>query len=61
MAFGDDNWYDVRRLEQGLLDISNQLGALGYAFVDVAPQIKTDPTTGMLDIAINIGQARRNL
>ena len=60
MTFGDDEWYDVRRLEQGLLDISNQLGAFGYAFVDVTPQIKTDASTGMLDITINIGQARRN-
>jgi outer membrane protein insertion porin family len=60
MAFGDDNWYDVRRLEQGLLDISNQLGAFGYAFVDVTPDIKTDPATGMLDIAVTIGQSRRN-
>ena len=60
MAFGNDNWYDVRRLEQGLLDISNQLGAFGYAFVDVTPEIKTDPTTGMLDIAVSIGQSRRN-
>ena len=50
----------MRSLEQGLLDISNELGAFGYAFVDVTPQIKTDPTTGMLDIAVNIGQARRN-
>ena len=60
MAFGNDNWYDVRRLEQGLLDISNQLGAFGYAFVDVTPEIKTDPATGMLDIAVSIGQSRRN-
>jgi len=60
MAFGNDNWYDVRRLEQGLLDISNQLGAFGYAFVDVTPEIKTDPATGMLDIAVKIGQSRRN-
>ena len=60
MAFGDDNWYDVRRLEQGLLDISNQLGNLGYSFVDVMPEIITDPTTGMLDIVIKIGPARRN-
>jgi outer membrane protein insertion porin family len=25
--FGDDKWYDVRALEQGLLDISNRLGS----------------------------------
>jgi len=60
MNFGDDGWYDVRRLEQGLLDISNQLGVYGYAFVDVTPEIKTDPNTGLLDIEIAIGEARRN-
>ena len=35
--FGDDGWYDVRALEQGLLDITNELGNYGYAFVDVLP------------------------
>jgi len=60
MQFDDDRRYDVRALEQGLVDISNQLGVYGYAFVDVTPEVKTDPATGMLDININIGQARRN-
>ena len=60
VTFGDDNWYDVRRLEQGLLYITDQLGTFGYAFVDVTPEIKTDPATGMLDVAITIGQARHN-
>ena len=60
MKFDDDQWYDVRQLEQGLLDVSNQLGVYGYAFVDVTPQIVTDPSTGLLDIEVSIGQARRN-
>ena len=57
---GDDKWYDVRALEQGLLDISNRLGAFGYAFVNVTPAIKTNPETATLDIAIAIDKARRN-
>ena len=60
MKFDDDQWYDVRQLEQGLLDVSNQLGVYGYAFVDVTPQIVTDPSTGLLDIEVSIGKARRN-
>ncbi len=60
MKFDDDQWYDVRQLEQGLLDVSNQLGVYGYAFVDVTPQIVTDSSTGLLDIEVSIGQARRN-
>ena len=58
--FGDDKWYDVRALEQGLLDISNRLGAFGYAFVNVTPAIKTNPETATLDIAVAIHKARRN-
>ena len=60
ITFGDDKWYDVRALEQGLLDISNRLGAFGYAFVNVTPEIKTNPETATLDIAITIDKARRN-
>ncbi|MDA7599170.1 outer membrane protein assembly factor BamA, partial [Alphaproteobacteria bacterium] len=52
--------YDVRRMEQGLLDITNQLGAIGYAFVDINPEINTDPETEALSINISIGKARKN-
>ena len=58
--FGDDDWYDVRALEQGLLEITNNLGALGYAFVNLDPEIVTKPETGHLDIVVNIGKARKN-
>ena len=60
MNFGSDRWYDGRALEQGLLDISNDLGVSGYAFVNVTPSVKTDPATGLLNIDINIGKSRRN-
>ena len=60
MTFGDDNWYDVRLLEQGLLDISNQLGNFGYAFVDVTPEIKQIPQKVRLILQSTIGKARRN-
>ena len=58
--FGDDGWYDVRSLEQGLLDITNKLGALGYAFVDVTPEVETDAETERLSVLVNIGKAQKN-
>ena len=54
LQFGDEPWYDIRALEQGLLDISRQLGALGYAFVNIRPDIKTDPEKATLNITIRI-------
>ncbi|MAS74235.1 MAG: outer membrane protein assembly factor BamA [Rhodospirillaceae bacterium] len=58
--FGGDQWYDVRALEQGLLDITNQLGALGYAFVNIDTEIQTDPESETLDVALRIGKAQKN-
>ena len=58
--FGDDGWYDVRLLEQGLLDISNELGNQGYAFVDVVPDVVTNLAEETLNIQVSIGKARKN-
>ena len=58
--FGVDGWYDVRALEQGLLDITNELGNYGYAFVDVVPEVFTDADTGMATILVKIGEAQKN-
>ncbi len=58
--FGDDGWYDVRALEQGLFEITNDLGALGYAFVNIEPEVITNPDTQTLDIQVRIGKAQKN-
>jgi outer membrane protein insertion porin family len=54
------DWYDVKGVEQGLLNITNSLGNLGYAFVDVRPEINTDTGGDELDIKISIGEGRKN-
>lgn len=60
VGFDDDNQYDVRMLEQGLVDITNRLGEFGYAFVDVRPEVTTVPEDSVLDIHITVGKARKN-
>ena len=52
--------YDIRILEDSLSRITNKLGELGFAFVDVVPDIKLDKENLTLDVDINIGSARRN-
>jgi outer membrane protein insertion porin family len=58
--FGDDGWYDVRLLEQGMLDLTNELGSVGYAFVNIDPEVVTDPDSQTLNIFLKIGKARKN-
>jgi len=54
------DWYDVRSIEEGLLNITNELGNFGYAFVNVTPEVITDPEAQTLDVQINIGAATKN-
>ena len=58
LAKGD--WYDVRYVEQGLVNITNELGNKGYSFVNITPAVNTDPEQGLLDLTINIGNAQKN-
>ncbi len=54
------DWYNVKGLEQGLLNVTNSLGNLGYAFVDIRPQVTPDTDSNELDIEISIGEGRKN-
>ena len=60
ITFKTGDRYDVRRIEESLSDITNKLGDLGYAFVNVVPNIKTNPKKATLDIEFNVDSARKN-
>ncbi len=60
VSFESGEWFDLRTLEQGLLEIGEELGNYGYAFVDVIPDVKTNQDTGTLEVAIMIGEAKKN-
>ena len=44
----------------GLLETTNQLGALGYAFVNIDTEVQTDPESETLDVSLRIGKAQKN-
>ena len=52
--------YDIRKLEESLLAVTNKLGDLGYAFVNVTPDIVTNSENATLDVSLIIDQARKN-
>lgn len=53
-------WYDVRYVEQGLVNITNALGNQGYSFVNITPEVETDEASAELNLTINIGAAQKN-
>ncbi len=54
------DWYDVRFVEQGLVNITNALGNQGYSFVNITPEIETIEEEAILNLTINIGAAQKN-
>ena len=53
-------WYDSRVVEEGLLNITNELGNLGYAFVNVVPEPKISEAQKHVNVLIRIGTAQKN-
>ena len=60
ITFETGDRYDVRKLEESLLAVTNKLGDLGYAFVNVTPNVVTNLENKTLDVQIKIDQARKN-
>ena len=60
ITFETGDRYDIRKLEESLLAVTNKLGDLGYAFVNVTPDVTTNPGNKTLDVQIKIDQARKN-
>ena len=50
---------DSRLIEEGLLNITNALGNIGYAFVNIVPEPSTSPEDQYV-ILIRIGTAQKN-
>ena len=56
-----NDWYDSRLIEEGLLNITNELGNLGYAFVNVVPEPTTSEDKKYVNVLIRIGTAQKTL
>ena len=55
-----NDWYDSRVIEEGLLNITNELGNLGYAFVNVVPETTISEDKKYINVLIRISTARKN-
>ena len=53
------DWYDVEIVEKVVDKLTNKIGELGHAFVDVRPKIKRDRKTGGINIIFEIKEGPR--
>ncbi|QQS12765.1 MAG: outer membrane protein assembly factor BamA [Rhodospirillales bacterium] len=55
----EGDWYNAERVEQTITAVSEAVGTLGYAFVDVRPNIKRNKETLTVDVTFDIQEGPR--
>jgi len=55
----EGDWYDAGELENSILALTNEVGNLGYAFVDVRPNVDRDRETSTIGITFEIQEGPR--
>lgn len=53
------DWYDAEEVKESIEDMTNQLGDLQYAFVDIRPDIQKDRQNHTINIIFNISETPR--
>mgnify|MGYP001259006816 CR=1 FL=1 len=56
----DNEWYNVKKLEKGISNISNSLADLGFAFSEIRPEFNIDEENSSIELILNITQGSKN-
>ena len=55
----EGDWYDADRVEDTLVALTEVVGSLGYAFVDVRPQVEPDREARAVDVTFEVDEGPR--
>ena len=55
----EDDWYDIEKVNAVIDALTNKVGELGYAFVDVRPRINRDRKNYTIDVVFEINEGPR--
>ncbi|HKV15234.1 MAG TPA: outer membrane protein assembly factor BamA [Reyranella sp.] len=59
LTVSEGDWYDANEVDKTVTALSDAVGSLGYAFVDVRPNIRRNRETHTIDITFNIQEGPR--
>jgi outer membrane protein insertion porin family len=59
LTVGEGEWYDADQVEKSVTALSDAVGTLGYAFVDVRPNIRRNKDTLTIDLTFDIQEGPR--
>jgi len=55
----EDDWYDADEVENSVQALTDSVGNLGYAFVDIRPRLKRDREQRLIDVSYEIDEGPR--
>jgi len=53
------DWYNAEQVEETIQALTDQVGNLGYAFVEVRPQVERNPEERTVDVTYNVAEGPR--
>lgn len=59
LTVGEGEWYDAEQVEKTVTALSDVVGALGYAFVEVRPNIRRNKDNLTIDVTFDIQEGPR--
>ncbi|MBL6928849.1 MAG: outer membrane protein assembly factor BamA [Rhodospirillales bacterium] len=59
MEIAQDDWYEVDAIDETVDGISESVGTLGYAFVDVRPRLNRDQENHTIDVTFEVNEGPR--
>lgn len=59
LTMSEGDWYDADKVDKTVTALSDAVGSLGYAFVDVRPNIRRDRANHTIDITFDIQEGPR--
>lgn len=59
IEFEEDDWYDIEMVNKGITALTNRVGELGIAFVDVRPRINRDRENQTIDVVFEVNEGPR--
>ena len=59
VEFEEGDWYDIKMVNKTITDLTNKVGELGIAFVDVRPRINRNRENQTIDIVFEVNEGPR--
>jgi len=59
LSIKEGDWYDAEAVDSTVTKMSDALGSLGYAFVEVRPQVKRNREAKTVDVTFNVQEGPR--